>query len=82
MSSTFKQPTSWRRGAAERLASFAAALAVSALALFLVASFMGREFGGSTLVSIVRQLVENESVEVADRSIGGEPSSRVITFAR
>lgn len=72
----------WRRGAAERFASFAAFLALTALALFLVASFIGLEFGGSTVLSAVRGLTSDEPVEVADRSVGGDLSRRVVTFAR
>lgn len=81
MSSTSKHGITWRRGGAERLASFAAALAITALALLVVASFIGREFGGSTVVSVLEQLIKGEPFEGADRSIGGERSSRAITFA-
>ena len=91
MSSTSDQIFGRRRGRTqpghvngapvERLASLATFLAVTALALFLIACFIGVEFGGSTFVALVEQVIEGTPVQVADSTVGGE-AHRVITFAR
>ena len=82
MSMRSKWHHEFQRGAAERFASFAAFLALTAVALFLGATFIGIEFGGSTVGAAISEILSERPMEVSDHTIGGELSQHVITFAR